>query len=73
MRCGLVVKTCTTKCRMRSDKVRINCEKGAIGVIDSLTYDEMKDSVSKNHYDHVIMRKVFPGTGEERLLKEICK
>jgi hypothetical protein len=54
-------------------KVRIDCEKSSIGAMISLNYDEMGDLVSNNHYDDVIMRRVFPSAMEEMLLKEICK
>lgn len=54
-------------------KLRINCGKSASATLESIKYDEMGEEVSKIQNDNVIMSKIFPGSMEERLFKEVCK
>jgi hypothetical protein len=54
-------------------KIRINCGKSSSATLYTMKYDEMGEEVSKVQNDNLIMSKIFPGSMEERLFKEVCK
>jgi hypothetical protein len=53
-------------------QLNVNCEKKTAGIIESSTFDELGILIQKKRYDSA-MKKVLPGTSEEKLLAEICK
>jgi hypothetical protein len=52
--------------------VNVNCEKKTAGIIETSTYDELGIVIQNKRYD-AAMKKVVPGSSDEKLLTEICK
>jgi hypothetical protein len=52
--------------------IRMNCNKMTMATIESATYDEFGKLIKKGRHD-AVLKKVIPGTIDEKLIREICR
>jgi hypothetical protein len=52
--------------------IRMNCNKKTMATIESATYDEFGKLIKKGRHD-AALKKVLPGTIDEKLIKEVCR